>query len=46
MAVEPNSGDYFIDKDEEVVTQMCHQLYSNAIPFIFVINETGVAGRI
>lgn len=46
MAVEPDSGDYFIDKDEEVVTQMCLQKHPNAIPFIFVINETGVAGRI
>ncbi len=45
-AVEPKSGDYFIDKDEEVVTQMCLQKHPNAIPFIFAINETGVAGRI
>lgn len=46
VAIEADSGDYFIDKDEEIVTQMCIQKHPNAIPFIFVINETGVAGRI
>jgi hypothetical protein len=46
MAVDSESGDYFIDQNEEAVTQMCLQKYPNAIPFIFVINETGVAGRI
>ncbi len=46
MAVDSESGDYFVDKDEEIVTQMCLQKHPNAIPFIFVINETGVAGRI
>ncbi len=46
LAVEPDSGDYFINQDEELVTQMCLQKHPNAIPFIFVINETGVAGRI
>ena len=46
MAVDSESGDYFVDKDEEVVTQICLQKHPNAIPFIFVINETGVAGRI
>ncbi|BAY24765.1 hypothetical protein NIES2100_45620 [Calothrix sp. NIES-2100] len=46
IAVEADSGDYFIDKDEEIVTHMCIQKHPNAIPFIFVINETGVTGRI
>jgi hypothetical protein len=46
MAIDSESGDYFIDKDEEVVTKMCQQKYPNSIPFIFVINETGVVGRI
>jgi hypothetical protein len=46
MAVDSESGDYFLDKDEEVVTQMFLQKHPTAIPFIFVINETGVAGRI
>ena len=46
MAIEPDSGDYFIARDEEVATKMCHQKYPNAIPYIFVLNETGVAGRI
>jgi hypothetical protein len=46
IAVEVDSGDYFIDQDEERVTQMCIQKHPNAIPFIFALNETGVAGRI
>ncbi|WP_353929026.1 hypothetical protein WJM97_11875 [Okeanomitos corallinicola TIOX110] len=46
MAVDSETGDYFIDQNEEVVTQMCLQKHPNAIPFIFVINETGVAGKI
>jgi hypothetical protein len=46
IAVEANSEDYFIEQDEEIATQKCLQKYPNAIPFIFVINETGIAGRI
>ncbi|HLO86451.1 MAG TPA: hypothetical protein VK203_15840 [Nostocaceae cyanobacterium] len=46
MAVDANSEDYFIEQDEEIATQKCLQKYPNAIPFIFVINETGIAGRI
>lgn len=46
MAVEPDSGEYFIDKDDMVATKMCHEKHPNAIPFMFRINPTGVCGTI
>ncbi len=46
MAIDPESEDYVIAENEEVATEMARQKYPNAIPYIFVINETGVAGRI
>ena len=47
MVVEPDSGDYFIDKDEEVATQMARQKHpGNTRLFLFTINETGVSGTI
>ena len=46
MAIEPESGDYFIDKDEEVATQIARQQHPKAKIVMFVINETGVSGRI
>ncbi len=46
MAVEPDSGDYFIDQDVEVATQMARQKHPNVIPFVFRINETGTSGTI
>jgi len=46
MAVDPESEECFIAEKEDVATEMVRQKYPNAIPYIFVINETGVAGRI
>ncbi|MDB9511382.1 hypothetical protein PN499_09335 [Kamptonema animale CS-326] len=46
IAVEPDSGDYFIDEDDMMAGNMCRQKYPNAIPFVFRINETGVCGTI
>jgi hypothetical protein len=46
ITVEPNSGDYFIDKDEMTAINMSRQKHPNAPVFIFRINETGVAGTI
>ncbi len=46
IAIEPNSGDYFIDPDEDVATQMLRQKYPDGIPVLFRINETGVCGTI
>ncbi|HAG83383.1 MAG TPA: hypothetical protein DCL61_20115 [Cyanobacteria bacterium UBA12227] len=46
MAIEPESGDYFIDQDEEVATEMARQKYPGAIPVLFKINQTGVCGTL
>ncbi|MFK0731691.1 MAG: hypothetical protein ACFKPT_29590 [Gloeotrichia echinulata GP01] len=46
IAVEPDSGDYFVDEDKEVVSQQARQKYPNAIHFLFCLNETGATGRI
>lgn len=46
IAVEPDSVEYFLDKDNIGAGNMCRQKYPNAIPFVFRINETGVCGTI
>jgi hypothetical protein len=46
MTVEPESEDYFIDKDEMTAIKMSRQKHPNAPVFIFRINETGIAGTI
>lgn len=46
MAVEPESGEYFIDQDALIVSYKAHEKYPNAKLYVFRINETGVSGRI
>ncbi|GAB1540108.1 hypothetical protein NUACC21_27770 [Scytonema sp. NUACC21] len=46
MAVEPESGEYFLDKDALVVAEKAHEKYPNVRLHIFRINGTGVCGRI
>lgn len=46
IAIEPDSGDYFIDADKEAASQKARQKYPNAIHHMFGINETGASGRI
>ena len=46
MAVEAESGEYFIDEDALVVAQKAHEKYPNVRLHVFRINETGVCGRI
>ncbi|MEH2347821.1 MAG: hypothetical protein V7K55_07430 [Nostoc sp.] len=46
VAVEPESGDYFTDKDELAAIHKSRQQHPNAPVFIFRINETGIAGTI
>lgn len=46
MAVEPDSGEHFIEKDSLAAGKMCRQKYPNAIPHVLIINETGVCGLI
>jgi hypothetical protein len=44
--IEPDSGDYFIDPDEETSFQKARQKYPTAKLMAMRINETGACGRI
>ncbi len=46
MAIEPESGDYFIDQDETVAEAKAHEKYPNAECVLFCINETGACYRV
>jgi hypothetical protein len=46
MAVEPESGEYFINEDALAFAQMAHEKYLHVRLHVFRINETGVCGRI
>jgi hypothetical protein len=46
VAVEPESGEYFINEDALAVSQMAHEKYPNFRLHVFRINETGVCGTI
>jgi hypothetical protein len=46
IAIEPDSGDYFIDEDKEVASRKAREKYPNVIHHMFGINETGVSSSI
>ncbi|GAB1539842.1 hypothetical protein NUACC21_25090 [Scytonema sp. NUACC21] len=46
MAVEPDSGEYFVDKGLEVVSSKCREKHPSKAQYTFRINETGVCGTI
>lgn len=46
MLIELNSGDYFIDADEDVAVQKARQKHPDAWLVTFRLNETGACGRI
>ncbi len=46
IAVEPDSGDYFIDADKEIAHKKARQHHPNAIHCVFCLNETGTTGKI
>lgn len=46
IAVEPDSGEYFLSQDALAVANIAHQKYPNAKLHVFRINETGVCGTI
>ncbi|MEH2408103.1 hypothetical protein [Nostoc sp.] len=46
MAVEPESGEYFINKNALGVAHKAHEKYPNARLHVFRINETGVCGSV
>ena len=46
MIIEPNSGDYFIDPDEDIAMQKTRQKYPSGMVGIMRLNETGTCGKI
>jgi hypothetical protein len=46
IAVEPDSGDYFIDENKEVASQKARDKYPHAVHCMFRLNEIGAVGRI
>ena len=46
IIIEPDSGDYFIDSDQEVCIQKAKQNHPTAILLEMCLNETGACGRI
>lgn len=46
ITIEPNSGDYFIDRDIEVAEDKAYQKYPSDWLVTFRLNETGVCHRI
>ncbi len=46
IVIEPNSGDYFVDVDEEIAVQKARQKYPTGMIGIMRLNETGTCGKI
>lgn len=46
VAIEPDSAEYFIDKDSEAASLQCCEKHPGKIPNVFRINETGACGTI
>ncbi|NEP10629.1 MAG: hypothetical protein F6K14_10525 [Symploca sp. SIO2C1] len=46
IIIEPNSGDYFLDPDEQVAMQKARQKYPKGWMVIFRLNKTGTCGKI
>lgn len=46
VAVEPESGDYFISADKLEAMRLSQESHPTAKFFIFCLNETGVSGTI
>ena len=44
--IEPDSGDYFIDRDRDVARQKAKLKYPNALLMAMRVNETGTVGKI
>ncbi|MDM9379631.1 hypothetical protein QUB80_02800 [Chlorogloeopsis sp. ULAP01] len=46
IAVEPDSGEYFVAQDPQVASLQCREKHPGKIPHVFRINETGICGTI
>ncbi|WP_310484476.1 hypothetical protein [Chamaesiphon sp. VAR_48_metabat_403] len=46
IAIEPDSGEYFIERDLEVASLQCQAKYPGKLHYTFRINESGACGSI
>jgi hypothetical protein len=46
IVIEPESGDYFIDPDENVARQKAREQFGDTMRLMMRINETGTCGKI
>ena len=46
MVIEPESGDYFLDENEDEAVQKAHQKYPDTRCAIYCVNETGACCRV
>lgn len=46
VIIEPNSGDYFIDANQDLAVQKARQKHSTGKLGVFRLNETGACGKI
>ena len=46
IGIEPNSGEYFIDKDNIQAHKKVLEKYPKTRNYVFCLNETGTTGRI
>jgi hypothetical protein len=46
VAIEPNSGNSFIDRDLEIVSFQCRTQHPHQLHYTFRINESGTCGTI
>jgi hypothetical protein len=46
IVIEPDSEDYFLDRDRMIALQKALEKYPQGLFFTFRLNETGVCGRV
>jgi hypothetical protein len=46
IAIEPDSGEYFIDRNLEVASLQCRDKHPGKLHYTFRINESGACGSI
>jgi len=46
IVIEPESGDYVIDRDETIARQKAHDKFGHNLRLMMRINETGACGKI
>jgi len=44
--IEPDSGDYFLERERDIARQKAKQKYPDALLMAMCVNETGTVGKI